>query len=115
MIHNSDIHSDGAVGFALTGPKSPKAPPQLSLAGWKPIGPPSVVTRAQGNIILELDDGTPPTKVLVDNIDAARSGILPVQKDTEFYLGVVDQGVRAHLLVRVSLPRGIQSDGLMAC
>lgn len=58
------------------------------------MGTPSVVSRAQGNIILELDGDTPPTKVLVDHIAASKGEILPVQKDTEFYLGVVDQDVR---------------------
>lgn len=99
IIQNSSIHSDGAVGFALINsqaqPQS-QAGPQLSMADWKPVGIPSVVSRAQGNIILALDDDVPPTRVLVENLEKAKGEILPVNKETEYYLGVVDQDVGVH-------------------
>lgn len=63
------------------------------MAGWKPVGIPSIVSRAQGNIILALDDDVPPTRVLVDNLEKAKGEILPVNKESEYFLGIVDQDV----------------------
>lgn len=97
LIHNDHIHSDGAVGFALSSPSS-RSQPRLSLDGWTPVGLPSIVSKAQGNIILELDNGIPPTKVLVDHLEEAKHHILPVHKDSEFYIGMVEPGVSAKVI-----------------
>ncbi|HEX7837119.1 MAG TPA: FIST N-terminal domain-containing protein [Kofleriaceae bacterium] len=69
LFANGEAFRTGAVGVAFTGDL---AIDMIVAQGCRPIGAPMVVTRAEGNLILELD-GAPPLQVLQslhDSLDA---------------------------------------------
>jgi small ligand-binding sensory domain FIST len=65
LIHDSDAHHDGAVGFALSG--STRMEPVVS-QGCRPIGSPMIVTAAEDNLISELA-GQPALRRLQDLVE----------------------------------------------
>jgi small ligand-binding sensory domain FIST len=60
LFANGETFRTGAVGVAFTGDV---AIDTIVAQGCRPVGPPMVVTRGEGNLILELDH-TPPLEVL---------------------------------------------------
>lgn len=56
LFLGDEVHHSGTVGIALTGNLVVDT---LVAQGCKPIGPPMIVTRSEGNLILELDGRSP--------------------------------------------------------
>jgi small ligand-binding sensory domain FIST len=69
LFANGETFHDGAVGVAFTGDL---AIDTIVAQGCRPIGAPMVVTRGEGNLIIELDNASPLTvlKTLHDSLDA---------------------------------------------
>jgi len=86
LFHNDRIYSDGAVGLALTKTTTPRAKLKIGFPKLKALTPPLTVTRAEGNLINELDDANP-SNILIAAI--RKAGLEGMDKDKEFYLGVV--------------------------
>jgi len=84
LFRNENVHSSGAVGFALTNGNEPKS--SIAFPGLTAITPPLTVTRTEGNLINELDNGNPSSLLLA----AIRKNGIEDRgsfKDDDFYLG----------------------------
>jgi len=81
LFRNENVHSSGAVGIALTGGDTPKS--SIEFPGLRSITPPLLVTRSEGNLVNELDNGNP-SKLLIAAIRKHRKGSF---KEDDFYLG----------------------------
>jgi len=65
VYFNQDIFNDGAVGLILGG----KLNFGLGIKhGWKPLGKPRTVTKAQGNVVYEID-GQPAVRIYEEYLD----------------------------------------------
>ena len=82
VFHNDKIVKEGAVGLWIA---SEKPLPVVTRHGWKPIGIPILVTRAEGTEIIEL--GGRPAAVAYEEQIGLAPGELPADKfwDTSLY------------------------------
>ncbi|KAJ7758552.1 hypothetical protein DFH07DRAFT_818510 [Mycena maculata] len=64
LFQGDKIHESGAVGVAL---KHPKASARVQFLGMKPLCSPMVITQAEGNLVITLDDKNP-TQLLLAGI-----------------------------------------------
>ncbi|KAH7885163.1 hypothetical protein F5I97DRAFT_1340042 [Phlebopus sp. FC_14] len=101
LFHNGQVHSDGAVGVALTS-HTASPPPAVDLA-FPPLvalTPDVVVTSSEGNLILSLDFGNP-TRLLLAAIQkhglSLSAGPVWIGKEDEFYVGVLESDVIVQL------------------
>lgn len=91
MFHNGSIHSKGAVGLALLN-SLPSM--DLEFPTLQPVtkGSPYTLTRAEGNLVITLDDRNP-TQTLLKDIKTSGGGITgdwPFKDDLVYYLAVVE-------------------------
>jgi len=86
LFQGNTCHSNGMVGFALISPLAQTAS-RLKKSGTL-IGSPMQVTKSRGNIILEVNQGQNPTKLL---LEAIKQRGFAARKDEAFFLAVYDK------------------------
>ncbi|KAI0250460.1 hypothetical protein BJV78DRAFT_1275785 [Lactifluus subvellereus] len=88
LMYNGSVNSSGAVGLALSA--GPRPALQTAFYGLRAISEPLKVTRAEGNLVNELDNMNPTTLLISAIEKSALTGL--AAKDDEFYLGVLRDG-----------------------
>ncbi|KAG8904658.1 hypothetical protein FRB99_001378 [Tulasnella sp. 403] len=94
LLLNSDVFSDGAIGFALKTDNNLRY--RHGFNGLQPISEPYTISSAASNLVYTLDDDRNPTKealaayeVRIRPTTSSRDAIHTVS--SEMYLGVIDQ------------------------
>jgi len=86
LIFNGSVTSSGAVGIAFSAGRRPTL--KTAFPGLRAVTPPLKVTRSEGNLVNELNNGNP-TALLVS---AANALVGKAEIDDAFYLGVLRDG-----------------------
>ncbi|KAF7365365.1 hypothetical protein MVEN_00408700 [Mycena venus] len=87
LFKGDKIYEAGAVGLAL---KHPKANARVQFLGMEPLCPPMLVTQAEGNLVISLDNKNP-TQLLLAGIRAAGidSAVSSLKDNDEFALATL--------------------------
>jgi len=107
---NDEVLTNAAVGFGITGPMLIAAGAEH---GWKPIGNPRIVTKAEGTKLIELD-GKPAFEIYKDYF-GERAGDFKqalTLAAVSYPLGMKAKGVE-EIMVRV--PLAVGEDGSIVC
>ncbi len=107
---NDEVLTDAAVGFGITGPMLIAAGAEH---GWKPIGNPRIVTKAEGTKLIELD-GKPAFQIYQDYFGDRASDFKQALTlaAVSYPLGMKAKGVE-EIMVRV--PLAVSDDGSIVC
>ncbi|KAF8208764.1 hypothetical protein K438DRAFT_2012730 [Mycena galopus ATCC 62051] len=99
LFQDDKIYGAGAVGLAL---RRPKANARVTFLGMEPFCPPMLVTKAEGNLVISLDNKNP-TQLLLAAIqaagaDSAASGLF---KDSDAFSLATLQGEELHQMYAI--------------
>ncbi|KAL1915509.1 uncharacterized protein VTP21DRAFT_6633 [Calcarisporiella thermophila] len=103
LIYNSSLHSTGTIGFALTPTSSSPSQSPTVIQVQHPclvsMGDPMQITHCRGNIVLEVDHGRMPSRLLLDLL---RSFDKPIDKNENYYLGIVSHNGQCREVYKVT-------------
>ncbi|KAJ7505461.1 hypothetical protein B0H11DRAFT_1978824 [Mycena galericulata] len=99
LFHGNKIHGSGAVGIAL---RHPKASARVQFLGMKPLSLPMVVTQAEGNLVISLDNKNPTQLLLsaIRNSDVHSVASDLLKDNAEFSLATLQDG-RPHQMCNI--------------